>query len=70
MIRDIFRDHFCKWCERELSASCLARFRLIPVEDVTIYPLLCMCGGINLIPVPSDKHTQPSSSTEKDVDDE
>jgi hypothetical protein len=50
MNRDLVENHFCKWCERQLSKSAIARFPPIGGEAM-LQPTLCWCGGITIIPI-------------------
>lgn len=40
----------CKWCQRPLAQSHLAMmFSGIEKDEAIVYPVLCVCGGVNVI---------------------
>ena len=47
---EILVGESCKWCGRDLSRSFLARVVAgIDKGDTVLWPVLCICGGINVI---------------------
>src|SRR4030095_4192515 len=50
MTAELLKGEGCKWCGRDLSQSFLSEVAGgIEKEGSTLFPILCLCGGITVI---------------------
>ena len=50
MIAELLKGEGCKWCGRDLSRSFLSEVAGgVEKEGTTLFPILCVCGGITVI---------------------